>query len=39
MWYASFALGIFAGVANMLASDKSLRGHHPQKIQKVKAEE
>ncbi|CAO3660828.1 unnamed protein product [Umbelopsis vinacea] len=38
MWYASFALGIFAGIANILASDKSLRGHHPQKIQEVKAE-
>ncbi|KAI8581271.1 hypothetical protein K450DRAFT_233937 [Umbelopsis ramanniana AG] len=35
MWYASLALGIFAGFANLLASDKSLRGHHPQPLKEV----
>ncbi|KAH8556930.1 major facilitator superfamily domain-containing protein [Umbelopsis sp. PMI_123] len=37
MWYASLALGIFAGIANLVASDKSLRGHHPQPIKEVEA--
>lgn len=38
MWYASLALAIFAGCANLLASDKSLRGHHPQPIKEIDEE-
>ncbi|KAJ2955130.1 hypothetical protein NQZ79_g8827 [Umbelopsis isabellina] len=32
MWYASFALALFAGCANFFADDTTLRGHHPQKV-------
>lgn len=35
MFYASFALAVFAGCANLIASDKSLRGHHHQPVKDV----
>ncbi|KAM3579078.1 hypothetical protein VKS41_008611 [Umbelopsis sp. WA50703] len=38
MWYASFALALFAGCANFFANDTTLRGHHPQKVKECDLE-
>ncbi|KAG2171413.1 hypothetical protein INT43_009074 [Umbelopsis isabellina] len=38
MWYASFALALFAGCANFFANDTTLRGHHPQRVKESDSE-
>ncbi|ORX80998.1 MFS general substrate transporter [Basidiobolus meristosporus CBS 931.73] len=32
MWYATLAMAIVAAIANYVANDTSLRGHHPQQL-------